>query len=58
MTSPKIEELKRELARIRKASLEATRNNDFLRVASLTVKAAELNKAINNEQDNLLIASL
>ena len=57
MNTAKIEDLKRELQRVRRASLEATRQNDFQKVASLTVKAAEINRTIAQMEDEL-VASL
>jgi hypothetical protein len=38
--------LKRSLQEIRRQSLEATRQGDFMRVARLTAKAAQVNKEI------------
>ena len=38
--------LTRELSAIRQASLSATRNHDFRRVAHLTLEAARLNRSI------------
>ena len=58
MNSTKIEELKRELAKIRQMSLEATRHNDFVRVANLTVRAAQINRAIGQTQDEMTLAAL
>ena len=42
----KAEVLKSELSRIRYESLLATRQNDYRRMAQLTVQAAQLNKAL------------
>ena len=58
MVTPKLEYLKRELDKVRKASLNATRQNDFMRVASLTVKAAQINREIAQEQDQLIESML
>ncbi|MBM3834455.1 MAG: hypothetical protein FJ403_14530 [Verrucomicrobia bacterium] len=45
-----IEGLRSELQQVRKASLLATRENDFRKVARLTAQAASLNKAIIEAQ--------
>lgn len=42
----KSETLKSELSRIRHESLLATRQNDYRKIAQLTVQAAELNKTL------------
>ena len=42
----KIEALKSELSRVRHQCLLATRQNDYRRIALLTVEAAQLNKAL------------
>jgi hypothetical protein len=54
----KLQQLKQELARVRRASLDATRQNDFLRVANLTVKAAQLNRAINQVEEQMEVDSM
>jgi hypothetical protein len=41
-----VESLKSELAKVRHECLLATRQNDFRRIAYLTVQAAQLNKAL------------
>jgi hypothetical protein len=41
-----IENLKRELAGVRRASLQASRKGDFMRTARLTTMAQTLNRAI------------
>jgi hypothetical protein len=41
-----IESLKKELAGVRRASLVASRKNDFMRTARLTTMAQNLNRAI------------
>ena len=46
ITPEKIESLRNELSQVRQASLLATRKGDFMRVARLTPKAAQINKAI------------
>lgn len=45
-----IENLRQELQQVRKASLMATRENDYRKVARLTAQAASLNKAIIEAQ--------
>lgn len=40
------QELKNELARIRRLSIEASERRDFREVARLTLEAAKINKAI------------
>jgi hypothetical protein len=49
-----LEKLKGELQEVRRASLEATRLNDFRKVARLTAQAAQLNKAIIEAQGLVL----
>jgi len=49
-----LERLKVELQEVRRASLEATRQNDFRKVARLTAQAAEINKAIIEAQGLIL----
>jgi hypothetical protein len=44
--NPTLIQLQSELARVRAASLEASRKGDYLRVASLTGQAASLNRRI------------
>jgi hypothetical protein len=58
MNTPKIEQLRQELEKVRKASLHATRQNDFIRVASLTVRAAQINREIAQTQDQLIESML
>jgi hypothetical protein len=48
-----VENLRADLNQIRQASLSATRNNDFMRVARLTAKAAQINKSIMDAQGQL-----
>lgn len=50
----KIESLRNELQQVRKASLHATRNGDFMRVARLTPRAAQINKAIMDAEAQML----
>jgi hypothetical protein len=45
-SAQKVASLKVELSKVRHKSLEATRQNDFRRIACLTVQAAQLNKAL------------
>jgi hypothetical protein len=59
MTSAKITpelitSLKRELQQIRQASLQATRQGDFMKVARLTTVAAKINKSIMDAEGELL----
>ncbi len=49
-----IELLRHELQQVRRASLLATRQGDFRKVAKLTTQAADLNKAIIEAQGLLL----
>lgn len=51
----KIESLKRELQTVRRASLLATRQGDYLKVARLTKQAAELNRAIMEAEGLVLM---
>ena len=53
ITPALIENLRNDLNQIRQASLNATRNNDFMRVARLTSKAAQINKAIMDAQGQM-----
>lgn len=53
ITPALIENLRNDLNQVRQASLSATRNNDFMRVARLTSKAAQINKAIMDAQGQL-----
>jgi hypothetical protein len=51
MINPRhIEEMKRELQRVRKESLAATRMGDYLKIARLTTEAAKLNAAISEAE--------
>lgn len=50
-STQRMEALKSELTRIRHESLLATRQNDFRRIAQLTVQAAQLNKALREAAD-------
>jgi hypothetical protein len=45
-STDKVETLKAELTKIRHESLLATRQNDFRRMAQLTMEAARLNKVL------------
>jgi hypothetical protein len=49
-----LERLKNELQEVRRASLEATRQNDFRKVARLTAQAAQINRAIIEAQGLVL----
>ena len=54
ITPELITTLKRELQQIRQASLQATRQGDFMKVARLTTVAAQLNKSIMDAEGELL----
>jgi hypothetical protein len=54
VTPEVIENLRNELTQIRKASLHATRNGDFMKVARLTTQAARINKSIMDAESQLL----
>ena len=54
ITPEKIEYLRNELTQVRKASLNATRNGDFMKVARLTTQAARINKSIMDAESQLL----
>jgi hypothetical protein len=45
-----IEEMKRELQRVRRDSLLATRTGDYIKIAKLTTEAAKLNAAISEAE--------
>ena len=57
ITPQTIENLRNELTQIRKASLHATRNGDFMKVARLTAVAARINKSIMDAEGELLAQS-
>jgi hypothetical protein len=54
ITPELITSLKRELQQIRQASLQATRQGDFMKVARLTTVAAQINKSIMDAEGELL----
>ena len=54
ITPEKVESLRQELTQVRSASLMATRKGDFMRVARLTPKAAQINKAIMDAEAQML----
>jgi hypothetical protein len=54
ITPEKIENLRNELTQVRKASLNATRTGDFMKVARLTTQAARINKSIMDAESQLL----
>ena len=54
ITPQTIESLRNELTQVRKASLHATRNGDFMKVARLTTQAARINKSIMDAEGELL----
>jgi hypothetical protein len=45
-SAQKVEVIKSELTKVRQECLLATRQNDYRKMAQLTVQAAELNKAL------------
>ena len=45
--------LRNELSQVRQASMNATRTNDFMKVARLTSRAAQINKSIMDAQGQL-----
>jgi hypothetical protein len=49
-----ITSLKRELDQVRRQSLQATRQGDFMKVARLTTVAAQINKSIMDAEGELL----
>ena len=53
ITPETIETLRTDLNSVRQASLNATRTGDFMRVARLTSKAAQINKAIMDAQGQM-----
>jgi hypothetical protein len=54
ITPERIESLRNELSQIRQASLKASRTGDFMRVARLTPRAAQINKAIMDAEAQIL----
>jgi hypothetical protein len=54
VTPQTIENLRNELTQIRRQSLHATRNGDFMKVARLTTQAARINKSIMDAESQLL----
>ena len=54
VTPQMIENLRTELTQVRKASLNATRNGDFMRVARLTTQAARINKSIMDAESQMI----
>ena len=54
VTPQMIENLRNELTQIRKQSLHATRNGDFMKVARLTTQAARINKSIMDAESQML----
>lgn len=57
VTPEKIETMRHQLSTVRKASLDATRNGEFMQVARLTHQAARINKAILDAECELLSAA-
>ena len=54
VTPQRIESLRNELTQVRKASLQATRTGDFMKVARLTTQAARINKSIMDAESQML----
>jgi hypothetical protein len=54
ITPELIENLRNELTQVRRASLNATRTGDFMKVARLTTQAARINKSIMDAESQLL----
>jgi hypothetical protein len=54
ITPQTIENLRNELTQIRRASLNATRTGDFMKVARLTTQAARINKSIMDAESQML----
>jgi uncharacterized protein involved in exopolysaccharide biosynthesis len=54
ITPQTIENLRNELTQVRRASLNATRTGDFMKVARLTTQAARINKSIMDAESQLL----
>jgi len=56
-TPEALEELKQQLQQVRRASLMATRQGDYMKMARLTAEAAVLNKAIV-EAEGLVVVGI
>jgi len=56
-TTKSREQLTQELAKVRRASMDASARGDFRAVARLTVEAARLNRAISETQTPEQLAS-
>ena len=54
ITPEKIESLRNELSQVRRASLHASRVGDFMKVARLTPRAAQINKAIMDAEAQMI----
>jgi hypothetical protein len=54
VTPQLIESLRNELTQVRRASLNATRNGDFMKVARLTTQAARINKTIMDAESQMI----
>lgn len=50
------EYLTQELSKVRRNAIQANNRQDFRNIASLTIEAARLNKAIAETQDEELLA--
>ena len=58
MNPESINNMKKELQQVRKASLHATRMGDFMKVARLTTEAARINKYIMDAESELIASQL
>jgi hypothetical protein len=54
VTPEKIESLRNELNQVRRASLHASRIGDFMKVARLTPRTAQINKAIMDAEAQMI----
>jgi len=54
ITPEKINSIRNDLIQVLRASLHATRTGDFMRVARLTARAAEINRAIMDAESQLI----
>lgn len=54
ITPQHIASMRSNLSEVRQASMKATRNGDFMRVARLSVEAARINKSISDAEGELL----
>ena len=54
----RIDDLRNELAAVRKTSLAASQKGDFMKVARMTAKAAQLNKEIYAAENGVSVAEM